>query len=160
MSDDRDDRKVVRFVSEPEEFRESQEDPLENLHRADELDEAQGFQEIIEVPSGLNPTEVTEAYDDDDFDDLEDPDNRPDSERLEVAMAIYEEVRLTLESLHTIDADLDEPELDRWEMVRARAREQLAVAEAALNDLARLMQDLHLRPAEDSTDDAFLTPPS
>ncbi len=153
-----DDRNVVRFVPEPDEFRESQEDPLEELHSEDELDEAQGFQEIIEVPSGLNPAEEAEAYDNNNLDDLEDPDNRPDSDRLEVAMAIYDEVRMVLESLDTIDADLDESELDRWEMVRARAREHLEVAEGALNDLARLMQDLHLRPNEDSTDDAFLTP--
>lgn len=148
-----DERNVVRFVPEPEEFRESQQDPLADL-RPDEIDEDLEWDEI-EVPSGLNPAEELETLG---GDEPSGPEDGPDPMRLEVAMAIYDEVRMVLESLNTIEADLDEPELDRWEMVRARAKEQLEVAEAAMNDLARLMQDLHLRPEEDSSDDAFLTP--
>jgi hypothetical protein len=140
-------------VPEPEEFRESQQDPLDDL-RPDKIDADQSYDEV-EIPSGLNPNEAADEGADD---ELEDPDNRLDSERLETAMAIYDELRLVLESLDTIEADLDEPELDRWEMVRARSKEHLEVAASALNDLARLMQDLHLRPDEDSSDDAFLTP--
>ncbi len=78
--------------------------------------------------------------------------DRRDGERLERAMTVYEQVRLVLERLRDIDAELDASEFQRYDAT-TRAKEHLSIATDALTQLADLMRALHMRPSEDSSED-------
>jgi hypothetical protein len=71
-------------------------------------------------------------------------------ERLEHAMVVYDNVRLVMERLRDIDAELDAREFQQFEAT-VRAKEHLALAQQELNALAEIMQALHMRPGEDSS---------
>lgn len=76
------------------------------------------------------------------------------SERLERAMLVYENVRMVLERLRDIDVELDASEFQQFD-VTVRAKEHLALAQQELNALAELIQALHMRPVEDSSEDVL-----
>lgn len=78
--------------------------------------------------------------------------DRREGERLERAMAVYEQVRLILERLRDIDAELDASEFQRYNAT-TRAKEHVSVATDALTQLGELMRTLHMRPSEDSSED-------
>lgn len=75
-------------------------------------------------------------------------------ERLEHAMVVYENVRMVMERLRDIDVELDASEFQRFDAT-VRAKEHLQLAQQELNALAEIMQSLHMRPAEDSSEDVF-----
>lgn len=75
-------------------------------------------------------------------------------ERLEHAMVVYENVRLVMERLRDIDAELDAREFQQFDAT-TRAKEHLQLAQEELDALAELMQALHMRPAEDSSNDVL-----
>lgn len=75
-------------------------------------------------------------------------------ERLEQAMEIYEEVRLAMARLRELEVDLDAREFQQFD-VSVRAKEHLSLALQELNSLAEIMQALHMRPAEDSSEDVL-----
>jgi hypothetical protein len=81
---------------------------------------------------------------------------RGKGERLEHAMVVYENVRMVLERLRDIDTELDAREFQRFD-VTARAKEHLALAQQELSALAEIMQALHMRPVEDSSDNVLDT---
>lgn len=72
-------------------------------------------------------------------------------ERLEHAMTVYEQVRLVMERLRDIDVELDSRDFQQFN-VTVRAKEHLALAQQELDALAEIMQALHMRPSEDSSD--------
>ncbi len=76
------------------------------------------------------------------------------SERLEHAMVVYENVRMVMERLNDIEVELDASEFQKFN-VTVRAKEHLALAQQELDALAVLMQALHMRPVEDSSDDVL-----
>lgn len=78
--------------------------------------------------------------------------NRREGERIEQAMIVYEDVRMVLERLRDIDANLDDPLFEQYK-VSVRAKEHLSIANDSLTQLADLMRSLHMRPSEDSSDD-------
>lgn len=82
-------------------------------------------------------------------------DERPEDERLERAAGVYEDVRLMLEQIMDVEAELDAPDFDEFG-VTTRAQEYLENARISLEQLAELMQNLHLRPGEDASDEAYL----
>jgi hypothetical protein len=79
---------------------------------------------------------------------------RGKGERLEHAMIVYENVRMVLERLRDIDTELDAREFQRFD-VTVRAKEHLALAQQELDAVAEIMQALHMRPVEDSSDNVF-----
>jgi hypothetical protein len=79
---------------------------------------------------------------------------RGKGERIEHAMVVYENVRMVMERLRDIDTELDAREFQQFDAT-ARAKEHLALAQQELNALAKIMQALHMRPAEDSSEDVL-----
>ncbi|NDJ84605.1 MAG: hypothetical protein GYB66_01855 [Chloroflexi bacterium] len=79
---------------------------------------------------------------------------RREGERLEYAMAVYEDVRIVMDRLRDIGTDLNVPELRKFDAT-ARAQEHLRLAREQLGALAEIMQALHMRPAEDSSDEGL-----
>jgi hypothetical protein len=75
-------------------------------------------------------------------------------ERLEDATAIYENVRLAMERLRDIDLGLNAREFQQFEAT-TRAKEHLALAQQELQALAEIVQALHMRPDEDSSEDVL-----
>lgn len=78
-------------------------------------------------------------------------DNRRTGERIEEATSVYENTRLVQEQLYDIQAELEADVFSQYG-VDKRAQEHLEVAQQALDRLAELMQHLHMRPDEDSSD--------
>lgn len=72
-------------------------------------------------------------------------------ERLQSAMTLYENVRMVLERLRDVDAELDSAGFDSSPALE-RARTHLFNAYRELEHLADLARQMHLRPAEDSSD--------
>ena len=58
-----------------------------------------------------------------------------EGERLEHAMVVYENVRMVLERLRDMDAELDAREFPQFDVI-VRAKEHLALARQELNVLA------------------------
>jgi len=78
-------------------------------------------------------------------------DTQRTDERIEEATSIYENVRLVQEQLYDIKGELEADVFSQYR-VDERAQEHLKVAQQALDRLAELMQHLHMRPSEDSSD--------
>lgn len=81
-------------------------------------------------------------------------DNQREGERVERATVVYENTRLVLERLYDIDAELEAQVFEKYG-VAERAKEQLEAASQALDQLADLMRNMHMRPSEDASDDAL-----
>lgn len=76
---------------------------------------------------------------------------REEVEPLEEAMNVYEDVRLAMERLRDIDNELDSREFAGIQAT-IRARQHLEIAYEELQQLAEILQAMHKRPTEDSSD--------
>lgn len=76
---------------------------------------------------------------------------RQEGERLEQAMIVYEDVRLVLERLRDVETELNSQE---FEGIQATilAKQRLEIARDELHELAEILQAMHKRPAQDSSD--------
>ena len=72
-------------------------------------------------------------------------------DRTEQAMVVYEDLRLVTEQLRDIDLELDAEEFQDIDATE-RAKEHLEVVFDELERLGEILQAMHKRPEEDSSD--------
>lgn len=76
---------------------------------------------------------------------------RYEGERLEQAMIVYEDVRLAMERLRDVETELNSEEFEDIQAT-PRAKQHLDIAREELQALAEILQAMHKRPAQDSSD--------